>query len=61
MGKLRIRRGVGPVPQVSLTLAENICAPIKGITELVRLFLRTRVCNLTRCASALRREGDGLG
>lgn len=39
VGKLRIRRGVGPVPQVSLTLAENICAPIKGITELESLNL----------------------
>jgi len=33
VGKLRITRGVGSVPQVSLTLADSVCAPIQGISE----------------------------
>eukprot|EP00088_Acartia_fossae_P071011 TRINITY_DN9653_c0_g1_i11.p1 TRINITY_DN9653_c0_g1~~TRINITY_DN9653_c0_g1_i11.p1 ORF type:complete len:288 (-),score=63.36 TRINITY_DN9653_c0_g1_i11:300-1163(-) len=33
VGKLKIRQGPGLHPHVSLTLADNICAPITGISE----------------------------
>jgi len=37
VGKLRIRTGKNMTPEVSLTLADSICAPITGISELESL------------------------
>jgi len=39
VGKLRIRRTPGSKPDVRITLADNICAPVSGITEHEKLNL----------------------
>jgi transcription initiation factor TFIIF subunit beta len=44
VGKLRIKRGAGTVPQVTLTLSDKICASVQGLTELESL-------NLVRASS----------